>query len=51
MNAVWEHSAQTGSALLMLLAVADFADDAGSAFPSVSRLAKKLELLNGKRGA
>jgi hypothetical protein len=44
MNAVWEHSAQTGSALLMLLALADFADDAGSAFPSVARLAKKTRI-------
>jgi hypothetical protein len=44
MNAVWEHSAQTGSALLMLLALADFADDTGLAFPSVSRLAKKTRI-------
>ena len=39
--AVWDRSAHAGNALLMLLAIADFADDEGRAFPSVSTLAKK----------
>jgi len=39
---VWEHSKAEGSALLLLLAIADFAHDDGSgAFPSVDTLAKK----------
>lgn len=41
MTLVWEHSKQAGNALLLLLAIADFADDNGVAFPSVLRLAKK----------
>ena len=31
---VWESSAQSGGGLLMLLAIADFADDDGVAFPA-----------------
>lgn len=41
MSLVWEHSKQQGSALLVLLAIADFADDDGYCYPSVERLAHK----------
>lgn len=41
MAALWKHSGHSGSALLMLLAIADFADDDGRAYPSVARLAQK----------
>ncbi len=44
MSAVWERSRQSGGALLVLLAIADHADDAGCAFPSVGTLAKKARL-------
>ena len=39
MAAVWESSQHSGTNLLMLLAIADFADDDGRAFPSVGKLA------------
>ena len=38
---VWEGSTHSGSELLMLLAIADFADDEGRAYPSISTLATK----------
>lgn len=38
---VWDHSRHSGSALLVLLAIADFADDEGMAFPGLTTLAKK----------
>lgn len=38
---VWKFSKAEGSTLLTALAIADFADDDGRAFPSVSTLAKK----------
>lgn len=41
MARVWEGSQHSGSELLMLLAIADFADDDGRAYPSISRLARK----------
>lgn len=41
---VWEHSRHSGSHLLMLLAIADFADDNGNAYPSVSTLATKCRM-------
>ena len=41
MAAVWQGSRHSGSELLMLLAIADFSDDQGRAFPSISRLAVK----------
>lgn len=41
MARVWESSKHTGTELLMLLAVADFADDHGNAYPAVSTLAAK----------
>jgi hypothetical protein len=44
MARVWEHSAQSGTHLLMLLAIADFADDDGRAYPSVGTLATKCRM-------
>ena len=44
MAAVWERSRQTGTHLLMLLAIADFADDEGRAYPSVPTLARKCRM-------
>ena len=46
---VWKHTRQRGPALLMLLAIADHADDAGRAFPSVGALARKCRV--GERAA
>ncbi len=44
MSRVWEHSQHAGSDLLMMLAIADFADDAGNAYPAVSTLAEKCRM-------
>ena len=41
---VWKTSRQTGSALLLLLAIADIADDEGVAWPGINRLAEKTRL-------
>lgn len=41
MSRVWERSRHNGSELLMLLAIADFADDEGRAYPSITTLATK----------
>lgn len=41
MSRVWSESSVKGNELLMLLAIADFADDNGVAYPSVATLAKK----------
>lgn len=41
MARVWEGSRHSGSELLMLLAIADFADDDGRAYPSITTLAAK----------
>ena len=41
---VWKTSRQHGNPLLVLLALADFANDEGVAFPSVGTLAKKARL-------
>ncbi len=41
MSAIWDNSQQTGSALLMLLAIADHANDDGVCWPSVETLAQK----------
>ena len=38
---VWHNSQQTGSGLLVLLAIADHANDDGICWPSVARLARK----------
>jgi hypothetical protein len=44
MARVWAASRHSGTELLMLLAIADFADDDGNAYPSVSRLALKCRM-------
>jgi hypothetical protein len=44
MARVWEFSKNKGNDLLMLLAIADFADDDGRAYPSVSTLAEKCRM-------
>lgn len=44
MARVWELSAHSGTELLMLLAIADFADDGGNAYPSVQTLAEKCRM-------
>jgi len=44
MAAVWKGSQHSGSALLMMLAIADFADDKGVAYPAVSTLAEKTRM-------
>lgn len=44
MSQVWEHSKASGSALLVLLAVSDFANDSGVAFPAVETLATKARM-------
>lgn len=44
MSYIWEHSQAREGSLLVLLAICDFADDTGKAYPSVSTLAKKARL-------
>jgi hypothetical protein len=44
MSMVWEHSKQEGGALLLMLDIADHADDSGMAFPGIERLARKARL-------
>ncbi len=44
MSHVWDHSKQNGAALLLLLAIADFADDKGMAWPAVETLATKIRM-------
>ena len=44
MTKVWENSPQKGTALLLLLAISDFANDDGEAWPSVPTLAKKIRM-------
>lgn len=41
---VWDYSALRGNDLLMLLAIADFADDDGNAYPAVATLAEKCRI-------
>ncbi|SEA76567.1 hypothetical protein SAMN05444680_103486 [Variovorax sp. YR216] len=41
MKRVWEQSQHSGAHLLMMLAIADFADDQGRAYPAVGTLAGK----------
>jgi hypothetical protein len=43
-NRVWTYSDQEGSALLLLLALADYADENGFAFPGQGLLATKARL-------
>lgn len=44
MNDIWRHSKEKGSRLLLLLAIADNANDAGVAWPSISTLAQKTRM-------
>lgn len=44
MSLVWEHSRVSGGPLLVLLAIADAANDDGYAFPSIPYLAKRARL-------
>lgn len=44
MAKVWEQSSHAGTELLMLLAIADFADDEGNAYPSIGTLATKCRM-------
>lgn len=44
MARVWAESKQSGTHLLMLLAIADFADDDGNAYPAVGTLAEKCRM-------
>jgi hypothetical protein len=44
MNAVWELPCRSHTAKLVLLAIANHADDSGKAWPSVERLAEKCSL-------
>lgn len=44
MAKVWELSVNKGNDLLMLLAIADFADDDGNAYPAVQTLADKCRM-------
>jgi hypothetical protein len=44
MTGVWANAGYEGGALLVLLALADFADDQGYCFPSVKLLARKSRL-------
>ena len=44
MSRVWELSRNSGTELLLLLAIADFADDDGNAYPSVATLATKCRM-------
>jgi hypothetical protein len=41
MTFVWEHSTAQGTDLLCLLALADYANDEGEAYPGIKRLAQK----------
>ena len=41
---VWKTSRQSGNELLLLLAIADIADDDGVAWPGITSLAKKTRL-------
>lgn len=43
-GAVWGGSKHSGSALLMMLAIADFSDDDGWAHPAVATLAAKTRM-------
>src|SRR5207237_455630 len=39
-NAVWNHSRQKSGALIVLVAIADYANESGKAWPSVKTLAR-----------
>ena len=44
MSKCWDKSQHSGTDLLMLLAIADFSDDNGKAYPAVSTLAQKCRM-------
>src|SRR5262245_52009412 len=44
MSRVWERSGQQGSALILLLALADFSNDEGVSWPSIETLARKARI-------
>jgi hypothetical protein len=44
MTEVWDHSKANGNGLLLMLAIADFANDQREAWPSVGTLAKRTRL-------
>ena len=44
MTLVWKHSKKGGTALLLLLAIADFANDDGVAWPSLATLAHRIRM-------
>ena len=44
MSAIWEHSEAKGTELLLLLAIADYANDKGMAWPSITTLARKCRM-------
>ena len=44
MSRAWRLSRAKGGELLVLLAIGDFADDNGTAYPSIATLAKKARL-------
>jgi hypothetical protein len=44
MSYIWEHSPHKGSELITLLAIADYADDQGVAYPSIASLSKKTRM-------
>ena len=46
MSAVWKHAPVSGGALLVLLAMADFANDNGICWPAIATLAEKARLHN-----
>lgn len=43
-SSIWEYSRCKGSELLLMLAIADNADDDGQAYPSIKYLAKKIRM-------
>jgi hypothetical protein len=45
MNAVWEHGPEDRAQLLLMLALADFANDAGECWPSINSLATKARMV------
>jgi hypothetical protein len=44
MRRVWDHSSQKGSAFLLLLAIASYADDDGFACPGLAALAARIRM-------
>ncbi len=44
MTRIWEHAQHKGSALLLLLALADYANEEGICWPSIETLAAKIRM-------